>query len=267
MAQALVHNLHKMHNDLCRIDHCKRCAVNVLGQKTKQKLSPQKNWRICIAALLALLSGCGGGDEIARYTVSKPELVDPTLVAKSKASAAVGQPAAAASTQQTLGLIVPIGNGSWFFKLTGEKADVEPQYEAFVQFVSSIKFSHGSDPKPSWTLPEGWKELPGSQFRFATIRLPEDSGVKPLEISVSVAGGEVLANINRWRGQLNLKTISADELATTTKTLDVDGHEARLVSLVGTGSGTMSGAPFAPFASGAALPPDHPPIVDNKKSP
>jgi hypothetical protein len=203
--------------------------------------------------LLLATVGCGQRDTIARYTVPKPELVDPTL-----ASRAVG-PATSKTEQQTLGLIVPLGETSWFFKLTGEKEAVEPHYEAFVQFVSSIKFSSGL--MPTWTLPDGWQQLPGSQFRFATIRMPQSSdSAKPLEITVSSAGGEVLANVNRWRGQLNLKPINTDELTASSKTLDVDGHQATLVSLVGTGSGGMGGAPFAPFAGGAALPPDHPPI-------
>jgi len=162
---------------------------------------------------------------------------------------------------------VPVGDTGWFFKLTGEKAAVEPQHEAFLQFITSIKFSGG---KPTWTLPPDWKQLPGSSMRFATIQIAADG--KPLELSViplPQAGGDttksdtakyVLDNVNRWRNQLNLKPITADELSTTTKSLKIDGHDATLVSLVGTGSGGMSGAaPFAPFAGGA-LPPDHPPI-------
>jgi hypothetical protein len=219
-------------------------------------------WAWIIGGCMLAIVGCGQHDQIARYTVPKPELVDPTLISKPAA------PAAAKTEQQTLGLIVPVGETSWFFKLTGDKEAVATQYEAFVQFVSSITFSAGPDAKPSWKLPEGWQQLPGSQFRYATIRLPPASdSAKALEISVSSAGGELLANVNRWRGQLNLKPIGADELAAAGKTLDIDGHKATLVSLVGTGSGGMGGAPFAPFAGGAALPPDHPPIPSSKDQP
>lgn len=228
----------------------------------RHKMLRFAGWVQIIGSFLLGIVGCGQHDQIARYTVPKPELVDPTLVSKTAA------PAAAKPEQQTLGLIVPVGETSWFFKLTGEKEAIEPQYEAFMQFVSSVKFSSGPDAKPSWTLPEGWQQSPGSQFRYATIRLPPASdSAKPLEISVSAAGGEVLANVNRWRGQLNLKPVGADELAATSKTLDVNGHQATLVSLVGTGSGGMGGAPFAPFAGGAALPPDHPPIPSSKDQP
>src|SRR5262245_5835634 len=191
---------------------------------------------------LVFLLRSGRLDEIAKYTVTNPELIDPTLVARSS------PPAVAATEQQTIGLIIPVGESSWFFKLTGAKEAVQPQHEAFLQFITSIKFSTGPEAKPSWTLLEGWRQLPGGEFRYATIQLSQtDSGSKPLEISVSTAGGDVLANVNRWRGQLNLKPIGAEDLASTTKTLTIDGHEAMLVSLIGTISGGMRAAPFAPF--------------------
>ena len=69
------------------------------------------------------------------------ELIDPTLQAKTKAPAA-------AAEQQTLGLIVPVGDTGWFFKLTGEKTAVEPQHEAFLQFITSIKCPQGDGRAP-----------------------------------------------------------------------------------------------------------------------
>src|SRR5205085_9353525 len=121
----------------------------------------------CITAAAGLLpGGCGQQDQIASYTVRKPELVDPTLVSRTT------PPSAAAATEnQTLGLIVPLGVTAWFFKLTCDAKAVEPQHEAFIEFVQSIRFSPPPDAKPTWTLPAGWKQLPGSQFRFATIQL------------------------------------------------------------------------------------------------
>jgi hypothetical protein len=212
--------------------------------------------------LLLSLGGCGQRDEIAKYTTLKPEIVDPTLQARPASASATS------SEQQTLGLIVSVGDVGWFFKLTGDVKGVEPQHEAFLQFATSIKFSAGGEPKPTWTLPEGWKELPGREMRFATIQIAADG--KPLELSViplPKSGADdqkyVLDNVNRWRQQLNLKPVAAGELSSTTKTLSIDGREATLVSLVGTGSGGMGGAPFAPFAGGV-LPPDHPPIGGNQ---
>ena len=224
-------------------------------------------WHFAALLLAATALGCGQQDKITSYRVKKPELVDPTLVS------APSSPAAPATEQQTLGLIVPVGDNSWFFKLTGDAKSVEPQQSAFLEFAKSIKFSTGADPQPTWTLPEGWKDLPGSQFRFATIRTTEsDATGKPLEITVSSAGGDVLANVNRWRGQLNLKPIAASDMGEATKTVQVDNREAIFVSMTGKGSGQMGGAPMGPFAggggaSGGKLPADHPPIDSGKSAP
>lgn len=212
------------------------------------------------AVLIFAFNGCGQRDEIASYEVPKPELVDPTLVSRPAAENAV------ATEQQTLGVIVPAGQMSWFFKLTGPKDAVTPLEDTFLDFVKTIKLSPDEGAEPKWTLPAGWQQLPGSQFRFATLRMPDPSGSgKPQEITVSQAGGDMLANVNRWRGQLSLPPVSASDLSATAKKLEIDGREATYVSLVGTGSGSMGGgsAPFAPFAGGK-LPPDHPPIGDAK---
>jgi hypothetical protein len=122
--------------------------------------------------------------------------------------------------------------------------------------VKSTKFSAAHGSNPSWTLPDDWTQLPGDQIRYSTIRLPDVSSAgRPLEITVSSLGGEVLANVNRWRGQLNLKPIAADELAKTSETFKVGEYDCTFVRLIGTSGGSMSaggmsGAPFAPFAGG-----------------
>lgn len=66
-----------------------------------------------------------------------------------------------------------------------------------------------------WTVPSGWKELPGSGMRFATFVVP-GRGSPDAELSVVVlpgpAGGE-LANVNRWRVQLGLPPLDEPGLA------------------------------------------------------
>src|SRR5205085_16268 len=221
---------------------------------------PNYKFRSAVMASLLAVIGCGQRDQIARYSVRKPELVDPTLIASTSKTTPD------AAEQQTVGLIVPVGDMGWFFKLTGDVRAVQPQHEAFLEFVQSIKFSPAPDFKPSWTLPAGWKELPGREMRFATIQIAADD--KPLELSVIPLPNTgkdtqkyVLDNVNRWRQQLRLAPIAASDLANTSKTLKVDGHEATLVSLIGTGTGQMAGAPLARFAGGgASLPVDHPPV-------
>lgn len=68
----------------------------------------------------------------------------------------------------------------------------------------------------SWQTPEGWTQKQGStEFRFAQIDLGDD-----LTLVVSRFPGDVggtLANVNRWRGQLQLPPVKADELDKVTK--------------------------------------------------
>jgi hypothetical protein len=66
----------------------------------------------------------------------------------------------------------------------------------------------------------------------------------------------VIDNINRWRGQVNLKPVTAEELSQTTESFKVGAYDCTFVRLIGTGSGGMTGgAPFAPFAAGGGATP------------
>src|SRR5687767_10408368 len=123
-----------------------------------------------VVVALLLAAGCRPQDQIARYSVPKPELIDPTLVA------------GPAVERQMLGAIVLVEQAGWFFKLTGPKDQVAAVEQPFREFVKGLEFK-GTPPQPRWQLPAGWKELPGNEFRFATIEVPSDG--KPLELTVS----------------------------------------------------------------------------------
>lgn len=68
----------------------------------------------------------------------------------------------------------------------------------------------------SWETPEGWTQKQGaSEFRFAQIDMGNE-----LMLVVSRFPGDVggtLANVNRWRGQLQLPPIGAADLEKVTK--------------------------------------------------
>jgi hypothetical protein len=203
---------------------------------------------LALAATIGGFAGCRPAEQITTYTVPKPELIDPTLTS-----------ATAGVRQQILGAMVQTGETSWFFKITGDPAVVEPSREAFLKFLNSVKFPAGGEP-PKWTLPEGWQQLPGDGFRFATLRF--QTGGQPVEIAVSPAGGDVLMNVNRWRDQVGLAPITAGELAAETESFQVDGRECTFVRVIGSKSGDAMGR--APFTGGGssspALPPSGPPI-------
>ncbi len=59
----------------------------------------------------------------------------------------------------------------------------------------------------SWTVPTGWIEKPASQYRLGSFTVP--GGV---DCSLSLAGGDLKANIDRWRGQLSQAPWSQAEI-------------------------------------------------------
>lgn len=84
-----------------------------------------------------------------------------------------------------------------------------------------------------WLVPEGWRELAGTRpMRIATFEADGPDGT--LQIAVSVlpgnAGG-ILANVNRWRGQLGLGAIARTDLDKHVESLAIEGSEACLVDL------------------------------------
>ncbi|TAL01432.1 MAG: hypothetical protein EPO07_08410 [Verrucomicrobia bacterium] len=162
---------------------------------------------------------------------------------------------------------------AWFFKMTGDDAVVEKQKEAFIAFLKSAKFaappSAGELPpahppidgssmppghpdisgtssaaesavakegQPQWTVPAGWKEIPGGQFLVAKFLIAGDGGAQAaINVSTSVGdGGGLAANVNRWRGQLGLPPATEAELQKDATTLETSGGKATLVKLSGT---------------------------------
>src|SRR5262245_7608776 len=102
------------------------------------------DWLGALAIATAIV-GCGRRDQITRYTVTKPEIVDPTLVA--------GPPASPSVPQEILGAILIADDTKWFFKLMGDPQTVQSQHETFLQFVKSVKWAAPDSP-PTWNLPK-----------------------------------------------------------------------------------------------------------------
>ena len=65
----------------------------------------------------------------------------------------------------------------------------------------------------SWDLPETWVPSKGHSMRLASFDVPFSNGVADLSI-VSLGGesGGLLANVNRWRKQINLVPITENEI-------------------------------------------------------
>ncbi len=193
-------------------------------------------WQLMIVFALLAITGCEQQPVITRTKVPKPPQT--------------------AAEDRMLAAIVPAKGRGWFVKLSGNKRAVEKEQDKFVELLSTLTVD---GEKLNWKVPEGWSEkTTGNQMRAATLV----AGDSKLEIAISFLPAEdatandyLIANINRWRGQIGLANIGAADLPKEPK----DSGELRLLKLKdGTPvtwvnlEGSMSGgSPMAPFAGGA----------------
>lgn len=221
--------------------------------------------KICVPFLLFASIGCGPKGEIRSYTI--PKETRPKEAAPQEARKAVVETATPSEpTHRMLAAIVPVGAQAWFLKTVGTLAELEavaPQISTFFEQLSV----EADASKPTWTLPEGWTEAAGQGMRAATLSIP--SGDTTLEMSVmklpwredGPAG--MLANVNRWRGQMKLAPVDSESLKGCTK--EIGGTTVVDLQGVFDDASLNSGmrGPFAgnaPRSQPAKLPKDHPPI-------
>jgi hypothetical protein len=170
---------------------------------------PNPMFRLLAVALVVLLAGCGDSDDIRRYKAPKP-----AAMSASPEQTMPHAPLDSQSPQRMLGAIIPNAAQGWFFKVNGTPAELEQHVSDFKQWLKTMRFEGG---QPSWQLPDGWRQMPASGMRFATVLLgPDDDALElsviplPIEadptqsiLATSIAGADSLgwvrsAKIN-WR--------------------------------------------------------------------
>jgi hypothetical protein len=95
-------------------------------------------------------------------------------------------------------------------------------------------------PGLAWTAPPAWEAKPASAMRKATYAVPGQGGAAA-DLSITAFPGDVggeLANVNRWRGQVQLSPLDDSSLPGAVTHLDQNGLTLTVVD----------------FASGAANP-------------
>lgn len=95
-------------------------------------------------------------------------------------------------------------------------------------------YDNGRDPLVA-VMPPEWRQVPGTQFRIFNYRFGKDG-----EVFVGRAKGGVLANVNRWMGQLG--QAPADSLDNLEK-VTVLGRQGVLVTTTGDFAGGMGQPP------------------------
>ncbi len=164
--------------------------------------------------------------------------------------------------KRILGAIIPLGDSSWFFKLTGTNALITAAKPGFLNFLKTIKPSAqaaAAAPSPAapaaggasmadtpvqtssgaglaWTAPTGWTAKPASAMRKGSYAVPGAGGDSG-DLSITAFPGDVgglLANVNRWRGQVQLPPLGEADLAGSVTSLPQGGLTLTLVDAAST---------------------------------
>ena len=139
---------------------------------------------------------------------------------------------------------------NYFFKLIGNDSLVSGQRSAYLEFLKTVEFGApapvsapamapvaGASPgETRWQAPEGWQQLPATQFLLDRYQVPGD-GEANAQVTVSMLGGAaggLLPNVNRWRGQLNLAPVDEAGMNALLSEVPAGSLKATLVTLEGT---------------------------------
>lgn len=177
----------------------------------------------CVAVLLAalLLSSCSK-PEVTAYRAPKDQ--DTTPVAKAGSTNAGGAqggapaasaPAASAPAAPMAPAAPPMAGGG---------------------SMASTAVPTASGPGLTWTAPSTWRTGPASAMRKATYILPGE-GTATAELSITAFPGDVggeVANVNRWRTQIQLPPLSEAEIASSVTRLEANGLKINFVELANT---------------------------------
>lgn len=92
-----------------------------------------------------------------------------------------------------------------------------------------------------YTAPKEWTALPASGMRKAAFEVKQgDQRVEITAIDLEPVAGELLPNINRWRGQIGLSEIDQEQLKKDLKPVKVDKHDGYFIELKGPSDGDES---------------------------
>lgn len=92
----------------------------------------------------------------------------------------------------------------------------------------------------SWTAPAHWTAKPVGPMRKGSYAVKGTDGADA-DLSITAFPGNtggLLANLNRWRGQLSLPPLADGQLDTSIEHFDANGQHFEIVDFAGTANGT-----------------------------
>lgn len=101
--------------------------------------------------------------------------------------------------------------------------------------MANTAVTTASGPGLTWSAPAQWTAKPASAMRKGSYAIIGQAGATA-DLSITAFPGDVggdLANVNRWRGQLQLPLLASAELSGATTHLDVNGLHLTTVDFIG----------------------------------
>ena len=100
------------------------------------------------------------------------------------------------------------------------KAEVKPNALQNSTPMASAEAAHEHRPYDS-DLPSGWVAQSASGMRLISFKVPVgDASLDGSVIQLNSAGGEVVSNVNRWRGQVGLAPADSKDIMAEMKEFD-----------------------------------------------
>lgn len=179
----------------------------------------------CVLALPVFFSACRE-KEVTAYRIPKENDAAPATPAASAAPSAPSVPAAAPAGAPAAG---------------GGNA------------MASTPVATASGSGLVWTGPKHWQDKGGGGMRKGTFAIAGEGGATA-ELAITAFPGDVggeAANINRWRGQIQLPPQAPDEAVRSIQRLEANGLKIGVVEMLGTGQGgaTRVLGAFVPYES------------------
>src|SRR3954463_13083936 len=101
--------------------------------------------------------------------------------------------------------------------------------------VASANDAAAASSAPQWDVPAGWKEVPGpgSPDRAATFAVSKDEPAALVAVTHFKMNVALLANINRWAGQLGMSPLAETDVSKVSRQIDTKSGKADFVDLTG----------------------------------
>ena len=138
---------------------------------------------------------------------------------------------------------------TWLFPFIADRTLIDEQMENFLGFLASTTLRAGKEPvravaptlppappassghQPSWEAPPHWEQKASTQMRIGNYAVSNDAG-ESLDFSITSFPGEVggiLANVNRWLGQVGIDATDEAGLSQYLSDRTIDEKPAKLV--------------------------------------